>query len=807
MFTNLWFDLRYAWRLLFKTPAYSILCTLVVAISVGLAMFTYVMGYNTVFKPLPFPGADRWYSIQIADNATATARARVDAYTYQELLKHARATQHLGAFASRASVLSEGQASTSLRTASISPGLLAAMQVRPLLGRMFEATDSQIGATPTVILSFDTWQNLFAADPAIVGKQTRIDGQPVQIIAVMPEGLLAFQDFELWRPLQLPQLAGPGDSNVFVSPIMTLGEDQSLTAALTEMTPAIQQVNASHPQLFDAARHIELFPAYRIYSHDNVSIIFVSLAIAGAVLLLGCVNIGVVFFARMLERSHELALRSALGSSRGRLLRQCLLESVFIIAAGLVLALALAALGVHWGQSLGDLRQQIEATGRPLTYPSIRWIDVLTATAVATAVWLLCTLFPAWRIANQDAALALGGSGKGVAGTGRTRGASLLVGLQVLVASLVMVVCANVVVSVKEEASRPMGIETDRIMLSTYPTALAERYPEPEQRLRYWDDLTTSINSRISGADVAFATAVPTDPNTAPAAIESQEGGVDQGMLKLPFAVVSDNYFKLLGIELRAGRAFDITDTSDSMSVAIVDENTAARYWRNQDVLGKRIQVNPAENGPWLTIVGVTSAVRGPYSGYSGVVYRPLRQVVPSEFVLLTKLPNAAADNRAELRAAAFAVDRDQPLQNLQTLDDYLQVLNLSTTALLPPFTGVTLVTVILAAAGLFGLISRSVIRRTQEVGVRRAMGSTQWQIVAMFLRQALWYALVAVVGVCLGIVVSNGLGAAIPNIFANVILVTLAVFLVLALVIFVAAYLPTRRVVALEPGDALRYE
>jgi len=261
-------------------------------------------------------------------------------------------------------------------------------------------------------------------------------------------------------------------------------------------------------------------------------------------------------------------------------------------------------------------------------------------------------------------------------------------------------------------------------------------------------------------------------------------------------------------VSLRSGRLFDSTDNSASLKVAIIDEQMAARYWPNQDVLGKRIQLNPADNGSWLTIVGVVSAVAGqPYSTDIGVMYQPLRQAAPSEFQVLAKVSNPASDARGELRAAAFGVDRDLPLHNLQTLDDFLNASNLGYSGLIPTFTVISIMTAMLAAFGLFGLIGRSVAQRTQEVGIRRALGATSWQATSIFLRQGALYLSVAVVGVALGTIVANLLSGMITNILDHVILVTLEVVLLMAGVIFAASHLPTRRAVALEPGDALRYE
>src|SRR6266545_3383116 len=211
---NLWFDLKYAWRLLMKSRGYSLMCASVVALSVGAAVWTYSMTYSQLLKPLGFPGSERWYSVQIAAKAGARPQPSVDAYTYQEVLKQNRTADHLGAFAHLAVILSEGQASRSLRTAAITPHLLAATRVPPLLGRAFQDTDARAGAAAVAILSFDAWQSYFAADRAIIGKTARIDSALVQIVGVMPKDFYAFEDFELWLPLQMPPLARPGDSTM-----------------------------------------------------------------------------------------------------------------------------------------------------------------------------------------------------------------------------------------------------------------------------------------------------------------------------------------------------------------------------------------------------------------------------------------------------------------------------------------------------------------------------------------------------------------------------------------------------------------
>lgn len=804
---SLWFDLKYAWRLLLDAPGHSLICIVVVALSVGLAVWTWTLVYSQALRPLPFSDSDRWLSVQVAADATARPWPNLDAYTYQELLERNRSASHLGAYTTRAAVLSEGEASISLRAVAISPSLLSAMQVAPRMGWLFEAADNQPESAPVALLSFETWQNYFAADPEIVGKLARIDARPVQIVGVMPRDFFAFEYSELWLPLQLKNLVRPGDSPTILSALIALEKDQTADALANEMKPTVDDVNRSYPELFNPGRNIVLIPAHLMHTYLNLQVVATTSFLAVAVLLLGCVNFSMVFLARLLERSRELALRTALGASRSRLLRQCLLETALFVLLGLLLGYALADLGVRWTHGIAEFGERIQAMGRSPNTPVLRPVDLVAALVAATVIWLLSTLLPAWRVGSQDAAQALAGSGKGVAGPGSAKSMSLLVGLQVTVSCLVLVICANLVLSIHEEVSKPTGMDTARVMISTYPTVFDARYSDANDRLRYWDRLTSAIKGRMPGAEVAYTTVAPSRPSSVPVAIEHQEGAANRGMLTLPLTAVSDTYFALLGVELRAGRLFDSTDDGDALDVAIVDENAARRYWPDQEVLGKRIQLDPAGNGPWLTIAGVVSNVTRLYRRDVGVVYRPLRQAAPAEFHLVTKLPTSAADSRVLLRAAAFAVDRDLPLHNLQMLDDYLAALNLSFTAMVPAFIVITAITLVLAATGLFGLISRSVVRRTQEVGVRRALGSTQWQVTAVFLRQGALYLIVGLVGGGLGIVLMNLLSASIPNILSRVVPATLGVFVLMAVVVFTASYFPTRRATALEPGDALRYE
>ncbi|HVE70118.1 MAG TPA: FtsX-like permease family protein [Thermoanaerobaculia bacterium] len=788
-----------------KSWGYSLMCASVVALSVGLAVWVNTLLYSQMFLPLGLPGSERWYSVQIAPDATSRVRPSVDHYTWQKLMENGRAAVHLGAFANKTAVLSEGQASTSLRGTLITPRLLQG--IRPAVGRMLRDSDAQPGAAPVALISHEAWQLYFGGDRNIAGRMARVDAAPVQIIGVLPEGFLVLDDYELWQPLEKPTLTRPQDSTLIVYPLIEVREGQNVAAIENEMKTVLARVNADHPDLFNAKRWAGLIPANRMFTHGAAPIVTMMSFMAIGVLLIGCVNISMVFLARLLERSRELALRTALGAARSRLLRQCLMETALIVVVGLIAGYVLATLGVEWTHGISSFGSRVLNGGRSTNVPMMRPFDAVAAIGFATMVWFLSTLIPAWRITRQDPAVALAGSGKGVSVRSRNRSVGFLVGLQVVVSCLVLVMCGNVVTALQRETAKPNGLEIAGVMLSTDRTVFDARYKQPAQRLRYWEDLTASIESKVPGASAAFTTAPPTRPVRVAMTVETQQRRDKEGALTLPLTVVSDNYFQLMGVRLRSGRLFDGTDTPQSLPVAVVDEKMAARFWPDGNVLGKRIRLNSSAAGEWLTIVGVVSAVRGaPYRADAdlGSLYQPLRQTTPEAFHILVK---AAGDRRREVRAAAYAVDRDLPLHNLQPVHDYMAAINLSYPAMTKCFIAIALITALLAASGLFGLISRSVAQRTQEVGIRRALGATPWRAASMFLRQGAIYLSVAAIGLALGILMMPALSRAIPNILEQVVPVTAAVVVLMAAVISTASYLPTRRAVALEPGDALRYE
>ena len=809
MQNGLLFELKYAARLLRKTASNSLLSALVVALSVGLALFVFVMDYAIAFKPLPFEGSDKWVSIQIAQKQGENSRARVDEYTYQEMLKHSSKLDHIGAFGGREAVLSEGEESETLRAAVISPGLLREMKVKPEAGRLFDESDAQSSSVRSAIISHSAWTTYFSSDNSIIGKSVRIDAEPVRIIGIMPADFFAFQDYELWFPYSPRNMVAPDEAALELSPFVKLKPGQGLDDVRSEVSGIVSNLNKSNAQFYGADRSADAVPAYRIYSHANMPVIFVSGIIALAVLILGGINISMIFYARMLERSRELALRAALGASKARLLRQSLIETVVVIAIGFAFGILFALIGVDWGQSIREFPARILATGLSMDYPELRIADVLIAMLAACAIWLASTLLPAWYVLKQDPAKVIAGSGKGVSTSQkRSRSATVLVALQVMISSALLFISLSLVFAIANEASKPKGLQVKDIYVSTEPTTLGSSYQTATQKNNYFQQLESAISSSIANSQTGFATALPSRPGEMALFVENQGMSESGATPQIPVTEVSDSYFPLLGIKLKSGRLFDATDTETTTPVAVIDEVIASRYWPNQDPVGKRMRLGADTSARWSTVVGVVSHVAGqPYSGDPGLVYLSIRQTSPSAFYAITKVPQASTSIPKQIRMAAFSVDRDVPLHNLQKFDDVLEALDIGYASIVPVFSVIVGITILLAASGLFGLISRSVAQRTQEVGIRRALGSTKSGIMRLFMRQSILHLIIAFVGGAIGVALTSMMTAVIPNALASVVIVVLAVVSIMFLVVFSASYLPSRRAVNLEPSEALRYE
>lgn len=811
---NILFEAKYALRQLKKTPVFTATSVIIIAFSIAIALVVFTIDYRTLLKPLDFSDAHNWYSLQFFDKQTNTSLGAVgvDGYTYNAIKeKNYAAIDDIKAMRIGKSVLGDGEYSTALVSIAVDPKLLAASEVRPLLGRLLNADDGNNRSVSPVLLSYETWQNYYAGDVNVVGKTTRLDGTFHTVVGVLPEKYDLIFSADIWLPLHARIIAAP-QPDMSLVPLVRLKDGQTLEAATREVNEVLKVLRRQFPDFYSESRSLTLVP---LSMAPSISALpgFILLGLIAAILaIFGALNIGILLTARVLERNKELAIRTAVGSSRWRACTQNMWETSFLCAAGWLIGIGLTQATFTWSNPIFISSVTTIGVGFP-----DRWLLKFDLTSVLFSlfftifIWLLCSFAPSLRSLHQDIGLSLGGSSKGSNKARGTRAASLLVGFQTIIACFLLVVSGCLVMTFNAVITTDVGIErNDRIIANI---DLESSFQTQLEKTQYVERLEQELAATTSLEQWAFVSSLPTEANRSVTyRLEDRNFRDDEPLQTQPLAAISNDYFATVGTDLVAGRPFDNTDTADSLQVMIVDIGFAETIWPGENAVGKRIQLDPENGGNWVTVVGVSSHIRtddgfAPDNQYW--FYRPLSQLDIPSLWLIAKTQQPITTVAPEIRAAAARIERDLPLTNIVTWGQYftdnLHGLGFVNNLLMI----VALLTLLLAVAGIFGILARSIINSTRDIGVRRAVGSGEGKIVRLYLRKGITFLIVGcLLGGYLAFLVNNslfvGFISSTSNYFVNVAALVVGI---LTLCIVVASYMPVKKVVKMEPGDALHYE
>ncbi len=697
----------------------------------------------------------------------------------------------------------------------ITPNLLTAAELSPLLGRTLQASDGVRGAQRVVVLSHSIWEQYYAADATIVGTQTNLDEIPHTIVGVMPEDTSFPFSESLWLPLR-PAIATEPFGQMRITPVGILNEESSLEMLNLELDNLFAQARADYPDYYDEHSTARGDFITQMFFENGGSIGLVLVLATAVIVVLACLNIGNLLITRSLERRGEFAIRSAVGSSGGQLITQGLMESLLVCAIGAVLGLLLALLAFEYINSIyTNVASQIPG-GVPARWRFVFDGSVVGAGLIATAViWLCSGLFPAWRAARMKAADSLMGDAHATTDRRGTALIGMLVACEVITSCFLLIVSGILVVAIVALANTDYGIEEEGVM--TANLELPWRYESTAQRFNFVQNLQEQLRSNSGIGEVAVVSDLPTRFNRRSAyalsdrEFESSSSANNSDAQYV--ATISSNYFQLFDVPVVQGRHFDSGDSLDSQPVVIIDAAFASRLWPGESPLGKELQITELNDGIWRRIVGVSDTIKQglPLAGLDrmSTFYLPISQVAPFNTLSVAASTAAGpADYERLLRETVTAVDRDIAIYNIKSMRSVLGETTQIFTALRDIFIAISLFTLLLAGTGIFGVISRSVVQRTREIGIRRALGSSNLAIIWMYLRQGIGYLLAGLVIGGGGALLVGGLLATVFTDMARAIpLVFVVVLLVLSGLIIAASYFPTRRVVDLEPGEALHHE
>jgi len=800
-------DLRQALRLLVKNPGFSALVVIVLSLGIGAntAIFSIVDG--VLLKPLPFADAGRLVAID------TTVRNEPDDTAYLDFLdwrSQATTIDRMAAYSTVAVTLTGRGEAASIPTAVVTADLFPLLGVAPIQGRVLTPADDARGATRTAVISETLWAQRFSRDPSMVGRTALLDGDPIVIVGVMPARFEFPFDAEnppqIWMPIMASrfsaQWAGQRGAS-FLKAIGHLRSGAQLPSVQAEMSAVAARVNAANPQEGRSARGVLIRPFQDMLVRRYRLALVVLLCAVSAVLLIACANIANLLLARGTVRRREIAVRTALGASRGQIVRQLLSES-----------LVLAAVGGVGGTLLASWSVDALVRVSPLQIPRLHTVhidrSVLAFTVLATMVTgVLCGMVPAFQLsrANPRDALKDGDRGGSGARGGRTR--QVLVVAEVAL-SLVLLVSAGLLLRSFVQLQRVSpGFVTERAV--TMQILLPQtRYPNQAAFIRFYRRLLADVRALPGVTASAVSTTLPMTGSDIGMGFKVEGRPVDPNVRSsATFFGVSPDYFPAMGIPIVKGRGFTERDDERAPGVIVINETMAARTWPGENPIGKAVIVS-YNNTPARTIVGIVADVKqGELTDRrQPQMYTPFAQA-PWPFLAAVVRTTAAPQSAAgSLRQALARLDPEQAAGEIRTLDEYVarsMATPRFTAILIGAFAGLAL---LLAGFGLYGVMAYSVAQRRREIGIRMALGARAADVRSLVAGQALRMGAAGVtIGLVGALLVTRILDSLLFGVTAGDPATFAGVSAVLTAVLLVAAYLPARRATRLDPIVTLRAE
>ena len=825
-------EARFVLRALRRSPGFTAAATLTLALSVGATTAVFSVVDAVLIRPLPVADPDRLVSVFEVNRERGVLQSPPSGPNYLDWRREARSFTGLATYRSEALTLTGVSSPDVLDGAGVSANFFDVLGIPPALGRTFRPGEDERGGARVIVLGYGMWQERFAGRTDIIGRALTIDRQPFEVVGVMPEHFAFPRRIEAWRPADVSRAGsaaglaeGAPESRQarYLSVIGRLRPGVRPAQAEQEMAGIAASLARAYP-IDNSGWTTTLVPLRDTIVRDVERVLVLVFAAVGLVLALACATVANLTLGRAIAREPEIALRAALGAGRGRLHAQLLTESILLALIGGTLGVLAAWAGLRTFVALA-----------PPTIPRLEEVGVdarvLAFTlGLSVLTGVLCGLMPSLRVAGAGAATLLREAGRGGIGSRKSDAARrVLVVSQVALAVLLLVGAGLMLRSVMRLLAVDPGYATERVVAGRV-TLDGERYRGNESKVRYLRELTERIAVVPGVRQVGVTTTLPLTP----AGVDFDLAYHAEGHPVLPpnqapkvdFRLISPSYLDAVGIRILEGRAFTERDrierASDGPSatpgadvrspkVMLVNETFARQNWPGQRALGKHVRLFYFENDPW-EVVGVLNDTRHAAlaSPARPQVFVPIEQteLLFGYLTIVVRTAPGVGDVVAGMRSAALAVDPSEPMYDIDTIEELRSdaTARARMTAML--FSAFALVAVVLAAMGLYGVISYQVTRRTREIGVRMALGASRERVIRDVVGEAV---VLAVTGVALGSAgalatvrfargMLYGITPTDPVTFGSVAALLMAVAIVAALV-------PAMRASGIQPVEALRAE
>jgi len=811
-------DIRFAVRSLSKRPAFTAVVVLVLALGIGANAAIFTVVNAVLLRPLPYPEADRLvrvFSSLQRENIRETGGA-VFAPDFIEWRAQCQTCERLGAYTlSWPSNLTGGAEPDRVRVSRVSDDLFVTLGIQPLLGRSFAPDEAarpvftnESANAPTntaVVLGYSLWQKRFGADKAVLGKTIKIEGDNCTIVGVMPAGFKFPDEADAWLPVSL----GTKRDNRFLQVVARLRAGVTRAQANAEFATIAARLGQEFPQT-NQGLSIDVVGLQQSIVGDVRPALLIFLGAVGFVLFIACANVASLLLARAATRQREMAVRAALGASRWRIVRQLLSESVL-----------LSLLGGGFGLLLAVWTLNLLVAAAPHQIPRLTAIEIDRWTLAFTFLLSVGTgvifgLVPALQSARPDLNSTLKeGSGQ-MAGRARQRLRSLLVVSEIAL-SLVLLISAGLLVkSFARLRSTPLGFEPTHVLTASITLPEAS-HPTMTSVKSYYREAVARIVARpeVQAASVVNSLPLSKDGVRIRGNVMIEGESSERKGLWTNKVGIGPDYFKVMSIPLLKGRSFTDRDTADFPGVAIISESFARIAWPNQDPIGKRM--NSGFGGEtWQEVVGVVSDVRHQEIGERSSVslYQPFLQVGDKrrwfigDMTFVVRTGTEPQSFASTLRSELANIDKDLPLYNVKVLNEVVSGQFTDPGFYVLVLGSFSVLALVLAAAGIYGLVSYATTQRTHEIGIRMALGARTGDVLRLVIRQGMTLVLLGTgIGIAGAFALTRVLAKFLYQVTATDPATFVAISLLLAFIAFLACYIPARRATKVDPLVALRYE
>jgi putative ABC transport system permease protein len=813
-------DLRFAVRMLVKDRWFTLVAVLALGLGIGVNTTVFTFVNAVLIRGLPYKDSERILIVTTKD----TTQPNPGVASYQDFEDWRAQTKSFASLAcfqqTSVNVTDSGHPPERTPAARVCANAFGLLGQPMHLGRDFLPHEEKKGAEPVAILGYGLWKSRYGSDPKVIGRVLNLNQVATTVVGVMPEGVRFPNNADLWQPL-VPDQNSLRRSARNMTVFGRLAPGVSREAAQAEMRGIAQQLATQFPETnknIDAV----LLTINERQNGGPIRIMFLSLLGAvGFVLLIACANVANLQLARSAQRAREVAVRVALGASRARVVRQLLVESTLLAFIGGVLGLGLATVGVR----LFD--KAVEGAGKPY------WIQFTFDPAVFGYLTLICFttgilfgLAPALQVSKTNVNEILKEGGRGNAGGRRARWFTSTMVVVELALTIVLLAGAGLMIrSFLKLYSFDLGADTGNVL--TMRVGLPDqKYPKPEQRQVFFESLLTKLEAIPGMQSVALASALPFGGSEGRRLeIDGRPVAAGTQLPRVAYITVSPRYFEVVNVTVRRGRALTDADGAPGSEVAVVSERFAVQHFPNEDPLGRRIRLltgdgrqpppPPAANTPpppqpkWLTIVGVSPTIRqgNPQAlEPDAVVYVPHRLESPGFMSLMARSRVEATTLTMQMRQAVQAVDPELPVFGVQTMNQFLAQARWPYRVFGSMFAIFAAIALVLSAVGIYAVTAYAVTQRTQEIGVRMALGARRGQVSWLILRTGL---IQLAIGLALGLAgalpISSVLQTLVVQIPTKDPVTFMAIATILIGVTIAACLIPARRATKLDPLVALR--